>query len=46
MCPIQIVDYSGGRTLEDFVAFLEGTHDTEAEDDKADEDDDADHDEL
>jgi len=42
----KIVDYSGGRTLEDFVAFLEGTHDTEAEDDKADEDDDADHDEL
>jgi len=42
----KIVDYSGGRTLEDFVAFLEGTHDTDAEDDKADEDDDADHDEL
>jgi len=45
----KIVDYSGGRTLEDFVAFLEGTHDQEAEDDKADEgdeDDDADHDEL
>lgn len=42
----KIVDYSGGRTLEDFVAFLEGTHDAEAEDDKADEDDDADHDEL
>jgi len=42
----KVVDYSGGRTLEDFVAFLEGTHDTEAEDDKADEDDDADHDEL
>lgn len=45
---MQIVDYSGGRTLEDFVAFLEGTHDQEAEDDKAEEDDgdDADHDEL
>lgn len=42
----KIVDYSGGRTLEDFVAFLEGTHDEEAEDDKADEDEDADHDEL
>lgn len=33
----KVVDYSGGRTLEDFVAFLEGTHDAEAEDDKADE---------
>lgn len=42
----KIVDYSGGRTLEDFVKFLEGEHDTDAEDDKADEDDDADHDEL
>ena len=41
----QVVDYSGGRTLEDFVAFLDGDHDAEAEDDKADEED-ADHDEL
>jgi protein disulfide-isomerase A1 len=45
----KVVDYSGGRTLEDFVAFLEGTHDQAAEDDRADEeedDDEADHDEL
>merc|ERR1719370_1142330 len=35
----KIVDYSGGRTLEDFVAFLEGDHDADAEDDKAEEDD-------
>jgi len=41
----KVVDYSGGRTLEDFVAFLDGDHDAEAEDDKADEED-ADHDEL
>jgi len=27
-----VVDYTGGRTLEDFVAFLEGTHDEAAED--------------
>lgn len=44
----KIVDYSGGRTLEDFVAFLEGKHDEEAEDEKEEEDDDDDegHDEL
>lgn len=32
----KIVDYSGGRTLEDFVAFLDGIHDEGAEDEKAD----------
>jgi len=31
-----IVDYTGGRTLEDFVAFLDGTHDEEAEDEASD----------
>lgn len=31
-----IQDYEGGRTLEDFVAFLDGTHDEEAEDDASD----------
>lgn len=33
----QIVDYNGGRTLEDFVKFLDGKHDDKAEDEKADE---------
>lgn len=33
----KIVDYNGGRTLEDFVKFLDGKHDDKAEDEKADE---------
>ena len=44
----KIVDYSGGRTLDDLVRFIEEFHftqDTEAEYDTAGEDYDADHDE-
>jgi len=30
----KVVDYNGGRTFEDFVSFLDGTHDEAAEDKK------------